>query len=672
MFAGLTLLRGGRAARGGEHVQARRSRARWPSCARRRRTRRSRAVAGGHVQRPALARAVAELRGAAIMSGGSTLPRAVAELRRATNMSGGPTLPCAVAELRERASVSGGRRFRVGNATRRTCSSLWREADGGVGPLSSASRRQPVFRRATGKCTPEANAPGGGGHWGACGNRSACRSCTAWWCKRRWGETDWIVFSCSERLATGQFHLASVRGHLPVFCPVRVSGCLPRAFRWSSPPRPFITSSVLLGLCIPASVGPPGMCRRVGPRSSRRPARPHGSVGPPDMFAASRSSAIARSVGPRAAHRVSVGPPDMFAASRSSVTTWGRRVAGHFAAQLGHRSRERRAAGHVRRLARLSHHAGVGPQDIFRHRARERRTAGHVGLRGSALREGLFSDRYQRLPSAWPPPGSVSPPDMFAGPRSSGTARASGRRTCSPAAARLAARHFAIARGSVGPRNMFVGRGASALREGLFSDRCQRSPSAWPPRGSVSPRTFRRPRAAQPPRAGRRVAEHVRRPRHRVGASGSRTCSSARPSRARASGPRGSARPPARPPPRKRAGHVRRLAQLGHRAGASSRQTCSPRRSATAGGSVAPPCGSVGQPDMVAAARTRGSVGLAQLGHRARERRAPSQLDHCRERAASAGRTGPRGVARAVLQGARGVGICPEGHIASARRRTRI
>lgn len=34
-----------------------------------------------------------------------------------------------------------------------------------------------------------------------------------------------------------------------MFCPAQVSGCLPRAFRWSSHPRSFITSSVLLGLC---------------------------------------------------------------------------------------------------------------------------------------------------------------------------------------------------------------------------------------------------------------------------------------------------------------------------------------------------------------------------------------------------------------------------------------
>ena len=70
--------------------------------------------------------------------------------------------------------------------------------DGGVGPLSSASRRQPVSRRATGKGTPEANAPGGDGRWGACGSRSACRSCTAWWCKRRWGGWDGILLSCPE------------------------------------------------------------------------------------------------------------------------------------------------------------------------------------------------------------------------------------------------------------------------------------------------------------------------------------------------------------------------------------------------------------------------------------------------------------------------------------------
>ena len=220
--------------------------------------------------------------------------------------------------------------------------------DGGVGPLSSASRRQPVSRRATGKGTPEANAPGGDGRWGACGSRSACRSCTAWWCKRRRGGTDLIVFSCSERLATGQFHLASARGHLPVFCPARVSGCLPRAFRWSSPPRPFITSSVLLGLCIPASVGPPGMCRRVGPRSSRRRARPHGSVGPPDMFAASglvrRLAQLAHHMGgsgrrtfrrPAAPPRTGVGLR-LFTVPRSSAI-----------------ARECRAAGHVRRARRL-------------------------------------------------------------------------------------------------------------------------------------------------------------------------------------------------------------------------------------------------------------------------------------------------------------------------------
>jgi len=55
--------------------------------------------------------------------------------------------------------------------------------------------------------------------------------------------------SHAQRLATGQFHLASARDHLPVFCPAQVSGCLPRAFRWSSPPRSLVTSSVLLGLC---------------------------------------------------------------------------------------------------------------------------------------------------------------------------------------------------------------------------------------------------------------------------------------------------------------------------------------------------------------------------------------------------------------------------------------
>ncbi len=55
--------------------------------------------------------------------------------------------------------------------------------------------------------------------------------------------------SHAQSLATGQFHLASAPGHLPVFCPAQVSGCCPRAFRWSSSPRSFITSSVLFGLC---------------------------------------------------------------------------------------------------------------------------------------------------------------------------------------------------------------------------------------------------------------------------------------------------------------------------------------------------------------------------------------------------------------------------------------
>lgn len=121
-----------------------------------------------------------------------------------------------------------------------------RDGQARVGPLSSASRRQPVSRRATG--TPEASAPGGGGHWGACGSRSACRSCTAWWCKRRWRGQDGIVFSCPE----GSDRPISPRicsGHVPVLCPAQVSGCLPRAFRSSSPPRSFIASFVLLGPC---------------------------------------------------------------------------------------------------------------------------------------------------------------------------------------------------------------------------------------------------------------------------------------------------------------------------------------------------------------------------------------------------------------------------------------
>ena len=200
-------------------------------------------------------------------------PRGAADMSTRRSRAGWPscagrrTCPAA-AEMRGRA---GGRRFRATQHAEhvRRCGA---RRTAGSGLFSSASRRQPVLRRVTGKGTPWANAPGGGGRWGACGNRSACRSCTAWWCKRRRGGRDLIVFSCSERLATGQFHLASARGYLPVFCPARVSGCLPRAFRWSSPPRPFITSSVLLGLCILASVGPPGMCRRVGPRSSPCPA----------------------------------------------------------------------------------------------------------------------------------------------------------------------------------------------------------------------------------------------------------------------------------------------------------------------------------------------------------------------------------------------------------------
>ena len=92
-------------------------------------------------------------------------------------------------------------------------------------PLSSASRRQPVSRRATGKGTPEANAPGAGGRWGACGSRSACRSCTAWQCKRRWGGWDGILLSCPE---------TSDRPISPRICSGPPARVLPRTGIWLS------------------------------------------------------------------------------------------------------------------------------------------------------------------------------------------------------------------------------------------------------------------------------------------------------------------------------------------------------------------------------------------------------------------------------------------------------
>ena len=161
-------------------------------------------------------------------------------------------------------------------------------------------------------------------------------------------------------------------------------------------------------------------------------------------------------------------------------------------AQPGHRARERRAAGHVRRVAQLG--PAVGPANLFAaplgHRARERRAAGCSPRR------------------------AVRPP----------RAGASGRRTCSPRRAARARgrpgeqvrRPARPSRAGASGRRMFAASRSSATARGPGEQ--VRRPARPSRAGASGRRTGSPPRAARPPRAG---------------ASGRRTCS-----------PRRAARPP--------------------------------------------------------------------------------------------------------------------------------